>query len=107
MGKPKGYKSKTMEAMLQGMFLIFPASCAALAAYDIWSNGWQSPLLQIASGILFVFVLVQSAIRLFLIIDDAMEGWRTAVKSVGPRATLIRRKLTVIFSLQPTLLSRA
>jgi hypothetical protein len=73
--------NKAMGLMVKSMFVAIPAACASGAAYDIWIQGFRSPLLQIAIGIVALF-LVLKTVRLAFTAADALFDAAHAVRPV-------------------------
>lgn len=69
--------NKAMGLIVKSLFIAFPAACASVAAYDIWIQGFRSPLLQIAVGIFALFIFLKTARMAFTAADAIVDASRS------------------------------
>lgn len=105
-GYERGLGNRVMGALLEGLFIVFPLSCAAVAGYEIWLHGFGSPLLQMALGIFAVYFGAKAILRTLAAIDDTIDALRNASEWAEPRVKAARIKLADFAVFQPRQLSR-
>jgi hypothetical protein len=97
--------NRIMGIGLQGLFVLFPASCASVAVYDIWLKGMASPILIVALGIAGIFFAAKLVALGFTFTDAVLEaarplmaaarrGWGTAIERLASALAFHDRKLS-------------
>lgn len=69
--------------MVKGIFVLFPLSCASVAAADVWMHGMRSLPLQFALGIAALFFAVKFSVLAIAALDVCIETTRPMIASVG------------------------
>jgi hypothetical protein len=86
----KSMADRIMGFGLQGLFVLFPASCASVALYDIWLQGLSSPIAMVALGIAGIFFAAKSVALGFAFADAVMDAAR-------PMSAHFRRRSKALF----------
>lgn len=89
----KSMANRIMGFGLQGLFVLFPSSCASVALYDIWLHGLSSPIAMVALGIAGIFFAAKSVALGFAVADAVMEAARPVTASLRGRSTATLERL--------------
>jgi hypothetical protein len=81
----KTVANRIMGIGLQSLFILFPASCASVALYDVWLQGMSSPITIVAVGIVGIFLAAKLAVLGFAAADAAMDASRHLAASARRR----------------------
>ncbi len=82
----KSVATRIMGIGLQGLFVLFPASCASVALYDIWLKGLSSPIAMVALGIAGIFSAAKTVALGFAGADAVMDAARPVMASLRRRS---------------------
>ena len=74
--KDRSLVNKLMNAVVQGIFVAFPLSCASVAAYDVWTHGMHAVTTQFGLGIAGLILLAKAAVIGFRGVDFVLEESR-------------------------------
>lgn len=96
----KSVANRIMGVGLQVLFVLFPASCASVAIYDIWLQGLSSPIAMVALGIAGIFVAAKSVVLGFAFADAVMDAARPMQASLRRRSKAVAERLAsaLVFS---------
>ncbi|MNU29055.1 hypothetical protein D3C71_175020 [compost metagenome] len=104
----KSVANRIMGVGLQGLFVLFPASCASVALYDIWLQGLSSPIAMVALGIAGIFFAARAIALGFAVADAVMDAARPMSASLRRRSKVaIDRLASVLASNHGQRLSQA
>jgi hypothetical protein len=101
----KSVANRIMGIGLQGLYVLFPASCASVAVYDVWLKGMSSPIAMVALGIAGIFFAAKLVALGFTVTDAVLDaarpmmaaarrGWNTAIEGLAGALALHDRKLS-------------
>ncbi len=95
----KSVGNRIMGFGLQGLFVLFPASCASVALYDIWLQGLSSPIAIVALGIAGIFFAARIVALSFTVLDALADAARRVAASVRRRANVAVERLAATLAL--------
>lgn len=95
----KSMASRIMGIGLQVLFVLFPASCASVALYDIWLQGLSSPIAMVALGIAGIFFGARIVALSFTALDAIVDAARLVAASVRRRANVAVERLAATLAL--------
>jgi hypothetical protein len=90
----KTVANRIMDIGLQSLFILFPASCASVALYDVWLQGMSSPIAIVALGIAGIFFAAKLAVLGFAAADAAMDASRLLAVSTRRRWNSVVERLS-------------
>ncbi|MCS3743114.1 hypothetical protein [Rhizobium sp. BK661] len=99
--KDRSFATTLMNIVIQGIFVAFPLSCAAVVVYDLWAHGLQAVTMQFALGIISVILLANALVTGIRGLDFALEETRHLRHDATVKIKLVRQHLAKSITPRP------
>ncbi len=99
--KDRSFANTLMNTVIQGIFIAFPLSCAAVVVYDLWAHELHAVTMQFALGIVSVILLAKALVTGIRGLDFALEETRHLRHDATVKIKLARQRLATSIAPRP------